>query len=1072
MRRLAWMALALVAAAVLCLPLWLRSQWGRRVILSQVVRLAGQRLDGRLSIARLEGGLLRELTLHDVRLYDREGQLAIELAEVHAEYRPTGLLRREPQLHSLRVHGARVHARLLDDGRLNLLTLVARGGLTVRVDELQLDGEAGFGALTGTFFVDGRDVRWKADAPALGALHVEVESDAQELDPHLQGRLRATLSASGDLTRGIDSDLRVTPPTGELHAQARLSRTPQGRLRWQGSAEGDLDPGIYRGAPHGRLTLAATADGEDRQGSLVLRQVTVEIGRSHARASGRLDLPRTAELQLAAGSPDLTELGWPGLAGTFDAHAHISRADDRTRVDVALHGGRLQLGDARVESFDLEAHTVERTTRLRLSGRNLAGSRLHLERLAAAARAEERAPGQWDVVLDDLQVGRGWRMREPGRLHVGADSLEAQLLVDNGAQELRFEGALTRTSGALEASLEAHALDVAALATGLLPKRLPPLTGRAELRAEAHGSLRKSVHLTLQLNAHHLALGDAALAPVRVDAEAEAGDGGARAGLEAKMGDAALLVARASTRRAALEVDAEIPGFDLSKLPGLAGSVDGSVALRGSLNHPVGHATLHAHSLVFREQRFAQVGIEADWNGGIMTAAADAQQSSGGELHLKLRAPADAEAPLSLAFSAHAFRLAVSNLDNLRELDGTLDADLRWEGPRAHALLSGSLKLEGGKLSLAGSPRVYDHVAVELAATDGQIELHRLQIAAGDGTLSAHGRAQVMGVHPESVDVAAELAHFPVSARNLGAWVDAGIELHGARAGDRFDGTLRITHGGARLPQLTRHGRDLQPLAPLEDVHFGNERPSQIPLLNARVVAHLPGPFKLRSPELEADVRGQLDILLVDGDLRLHGQGETTWGHIELFGRRYEIERARVDFDGSPDPKVDVRLIREITGTTIVIEVHGTAESPKLELASDPPIYDSSQVIGILLSGDPGNLNLPEDRTGTLAATQDTIARTVSHLLVHQLSEQFMPGLPIELRVQAGRTSRVEVGHQITDRVYLRYSHNFGETGSGLHQVNANEAAVQIRLRPRASLSFRYGDAGVGGIDVFWMLRF
>jgi translocation and assembly module TamB len=273
-----------------------------------------------------------------------------------------------------------------------------------------------------------------------------------------------------------------------------------------------------------------------------------------------------------------------------------------------------------------------------------------------------------------------------------------------------------------------------------------------------------------------------------------------------------------------------------------------------------------------------------------------------------------------------------------------------------------------------------------------------------------------------------------------------------------------------------RRGRQLQPLGPLEDVHFTDEPEPGPPLprLDAEVIAHIPGPFKVRARDLEADLRGQLDVLITDGKPRLSGFAETTWGRIDLFGHRYEVEHARVDFDGraEPNPTVDVRLTRKISGTTLVVEVHGTAQKPELALASDPPTYDSSQIVGLLVSGDPANPGLSDNRRGLLAGTQGTVAGAVSNLLVHRITEQLMPGLPFEVHVKGGRAARIELGHRITDRVYLRYAHHFGATGGGIHQMNANEAGVQVRLRQRTSLTLRFGDAGVGVIVVSWMLRF
>src|SRR5262249_29146864 len=142
---------------------------------------------------------------------------------------------------------------------------------------------------------------------------------------------------------------------------------------------------------------------------------------------------------------------------------------------------------------------------------------------------------------------------------------------------------------------------------------------------------------------------------------------------------------------------------------------------------------------------------------------------------------------------------------------------------------------------------------------------------------------------------------------------------------------------------------------------------------------------------------GQIELRLDAGVPRLYGHVEATGGSVELLSRRYEIERARVTFDGEPglQPRLDVRITRPLPRATIVIEVRGTPDAPELELTSDPPIYDTAQVIGTILSGDPESQQLD-------ARTADRqLVGALSGVLVNRIAEQIAPGLPIDvLRVE------------------------------------------------------------------------
>ena len=232
-----------------------------------------------------------------------------------------------------------------------------------------------------------------------------------------------------------------------------------------------------------------------------------------------------------------------------------------------------------------------------------------------------------------------------------------------------------------------------------------------------------------------------------------------------------------------------------------------------------------------------------------------------------------------------------------------------------------------------------------------------------------------------------------------------------------------------------------------------------------QVIAHIPGPFQIDSPELHAQLRGELELRTTDGKLGIFGHAETTTGRFELLGREYEIDRARASFDGDVDPVVDIRVTRVMADTTLVISVHGTARDPKLELSSDPPVYNSSQVLGLIVSGDP-------DDTRVDTATLDRqVVGALSGVLAAKLQGQLLSGLPLDV-IRIEPTSGIEVGKYIRHNIYVSYVHHFGATMSDVHRTNAHEASFELRLRRGLMLGVRYGDAGIGAIDFAWTFRY
>jgi translocation and assembly module TamB len=199
-------------------------------------------------------------------------------------------------------------------------------------------------------------------------------------------------------------------------------------------------------------------------------------------------------------------------------------------------------------------------------------------------------------------------------------------------------------------------------------------------------------------------------------------------------------------------------------------------------------------------------------------------------------------------------------------------------------------------------------------------------------------------------------------------------------------------------------------------------------------------------------------------------------GHVELFDKRYDIDRARVGFGGGPkiNPNLDVRISRQLSLAQVIIEVHGSASKPKVRLSSSPPIYDEAEVIAILISGDPGDKRVSE------RSMDAKVAGAISGLLVGAIKNQIAPRLPIDvIKVDVGETgytglasSRVEVGKYLTDNIYVSYNRLFGQRQIGTRRLNANEGELEYRFKGRFVLVIVGGDAPAGRADLFWTYRF
>ena len=883
-------------------------------------------------------------------------------------------------------------------------------------------------------------------------------------------------------------------------------------------------------AHHQTLALDGTVDRDSGRLDFHLRGAHLDASRVARLVD--VDVPSTAvdvdaQLRGTRGSPELNltihgrTLPWPRHdvpAVAFRLDAVVDRRRVRSTFEAAAPGQSMHaivdaplvargdaplFADVRASKINLEPLRPLLPPRFRsLSGQ--ADFDAHLSGTAQEPKlAAHLAVPHWTVgalptsrFFADLSY-RSAKLEARWHAHFGEHDRAGVLL---GALAIPINvgagrGALLSPTTPLSLDIRAQSLDLAQLPIQSFGAPVELRAGVVDATLDVRGTVR-SAEAQLHARAHALRIASVDGIDVTVDGgyarrSATATVTGAVDGHRflTAQGESHLdvqrLIERSDWQDVPVTADVTIPSFDLARLGRLGGVVEGAARVRGTLAHPRAEAALHGRDLQLSDLRLTKLDLRAGWDGGTLIASVDGAEAAGGRLHLDASVPAAANAPVSATLRADAFTFAVDDVGKVRRLEGVLDANLQLSGPRVRPALNGSLRIDHGAFAGGSDPRLFRDLAVDLVAHEHNLELRRLSVRVGRGELTAHGSVALDGITPNAIDLVAHADRFPFDATNAEAWVNGAIDLHGHRAGNRIEGTLTVSEGRMQLPPLQKQ-RQLQSTSPLDDVVYVDvpaqaradaaEPERHLPPLALQVVAHIPGPFRIDSPEMHAELRGELELRTADGELGVYGHAETTTGHFELLGREYDIERARASFDGDIDPVVDVRLTRAMSDTTVIISVHGTATSPTLELASDPPVYNASQVLGIIVSGDPDSPRIDS------SAIDRQLAGAISEVLVSKLKARLMPNLPldiIKLHTTASddafgvpSAARLEVGKYIRHNIYVSYSHHFGATMSDVHRSNANEVNFEYRIKRHAILGVRYGDAGIGAVDFAWTLRY
>jgi autotransporter translocation and assembly factor TamB len=291
--------------------------------------------------------------------------------------------------------------------------------------------------------------------------------------------------------------------------------------------------------------------------------------------------------------------------------------------------------------------------------------------------------------------------------------------------------------------------------------------------------------------------------------------------------------------------------------------------------------------------------------------------------------------------------------------------------------------------------------------------------------------------------------------------------------------TVDVSKGLVRVP--TQTGERLKPVGAPPDLVFGAPRPPARPThadseavsTRRRELDH-PGlvaeiavrDTKIEAREVRGDVSGKLRVLVDRRGVGILGNIGLDRGDLDLFGRRYNVERAALHFDGTTDPELDVRIAHDFPDVTTIAEVRGRMSKPEVQLSSRPSTYSQAELLAFLLGGEPGgDPNAPSGRERVEGAGASFVA--------NKLGGYVMQALPIDIDVlryesaSAASSAAVTVGTWITRELFLAYRRHL----EARPDENAGEGEIEYWLQRRLSLSGTIGDRGYSGVDLLWRRR-
>ncbi len=421
------------------------------------------------------------------------------------------------------------------------------------------------------------------------------------------------------------------------------------------------------------------------------------------------------------------------------------------------------------------------------------------------------------------------------------------------------------------------------------------------------------------------------------------------------------------------------------------------------------------------------------------------------------------------------------------DAEGRVRGQVRIEGvlndPKAH----GELVLRNGRLGIAPMGQQLRDVEGRLLLQGDRAELRDFVSYDADGELHAEGSMSLDRLLPRRLRIALRSDGFPV--RDEGS-ILARMSGEALLEGEYHEGTLRgellVDDLDVRLPEELN--RSLQPIEPHPDVKLvrggarfddTGEEPFHMRL---RIRSHRP--FWVRRTDLAVLVETDVVADWKDPELRLEGFLEVRRGYFEVFGKRFDVQRARTDFlgDVGVNPEVALVATHQLTGSTtgtVTVTVTGRLAAPEVEFTTSVPgCQERSQAIMLLLSGQCGlERQAGAEEQERLAGEQAT--RFLSGILAGVLTltaraefGEVVPVIAVETGERVG-SARVRAGWQADSLIpaFLRgivrgaYVEGYLTTAGSDAQRTSDASGTSTDLGALLELQFPHKIVGRGVVS-------
>lgn len=444
------------------------------------------------------------------------------------------------------------------------------------------------------------------------------------------------------------------------------------------------------------------------------------------------------------------------------------------------------------------------------------------------------------------------------------------------------------------------------------------------------------------------------------------------------------------------------------------------------------------------------------------------------------------DGPLSVQAIADSVDLSVLEavVPSIRQVSGTMNADLKVVGTWADPVLGGDLDLMQGALYATPLGVRFTGINGRFLFEDDSIIVRKLDVQSERGSLAVTGDIKLEGLNRPVLDLSAKLTQFTAIEQRDFLSLTASGDLGISGPFDRLvvTGTMTADRGALYFADLlTKRIIDLDDpdnLAFLDTTLIRRRKLGSD--LSSRIIQsvevddlrlNIGNDFWLRSAEANIQLGGSVQANRADGVYRVDGTMRAVRGRYRLspvpgFSRDFEVTKGNVRFFGTSDMNAQLDIEARYTVRTnrnaelpIIALITGTLQEPKLKLESTqrPPLSELD-IASYLVTGAPASEALAQGQSilvtnvsnYVLSAGASALEATMQSDLGMSMFQIRTINSPGANASALGSAIALDAGWQLSKAFFLRFNAGFCTTGPSAATFDYRNFGAAIEWRMNA----------------------